>query len=516
MIPVLAPGPRLPAPFATKPYVPTLPLTPTANATGEVKFPDGFLLGAATAAAQIEGAAFEDGKEASIWDTFCRVPGAVYQGDTIDVACDHYHRMPQDVALMKELNLDAYRFSTSWARIQPGGRGFNAKGLDFYSRLVDELLANDILPWLTLYHWDLPQAIQDEGGWPARDTAYRFADYALAVHDKLGDRVRAWTTLNEPWCSSYLSYIGGIHAPGLMDRAQGVAAGHNLLLAHGLAAEAIKAADSGAVVGITVNLTHADPADPDSPADVAAAAKHDAFSNRAFIDPLMFGAYPQDVRDWLGDDLASVVKEGDLKIIATPIDVLGVNYYSGSCIGATPQQMGAGFNRPDGQRLDFEVNPRRIAAPTPDPTGYYHHARDLPVTAMGWEVQAEGLTRLLKRLHDDYTGPRGTALYVTENGGAWFEEPATDGVVDDTATRLDYYDQHLRAVVDAIDQGVDVRGYFAWSLMDNFEWGHGYSKRFGIVHVDFDTQVRTPKASARWFAEVARTKTIPRRWQVVE
>ncbi|MCL1869616.1 MAG: family 1 glycosylhydrolase [Promicromonosporaceae bacterium] len=507
-------GARRPAPGSTLPYTPSTPLSPTPNATGKVAFPDGFLWGAATAAFQIEGAAWEDGRTDSIWDAFARVPGAVVGGHDGAVACDHYRRYREDVALMKSLNLGTYRFSTSWARVRPDGGAPNPQGLAFYDRLVDELLAADILPWVTLYHWDLPQAIEEAGGWPARDTAYKFADYAMTVHEALHDRVRVWTTLNEPWCSSFLSYTGGQHAPGRMSRADGVAAGHHLLLGHGLAAAAIHEVDPTAIVGLTVNLTVADPADPANPDDVAAAVKHDGMFNRFFIDPVLRGEYPADVRGWVAPyGFDDVVKDGDLEIISTPIDALGVNYYNGSCIAASPQELveDSATDRPDGVRDDESATVRHTEPPTPAPEGIYHHTRGLPRTAMGWEVQPEGLTRLLTRLHDDYTGPRGIALYVTENGAAYDDEPDATGFVDDTADRLAYIDGHLRAVKDAIDAGADVRGYFAWSLMDNFEWALGYTKRFGIVRTDYETQERTVKASGRWYGEVARTGVVPDR-----
>ncbi|WP_425956265.1 glycoside hydrolase family 1 protein [Xylanimonas sp. McL0601] len=513
-MPIVVPGTgaRRPAPGSTVPFVPSTPLSPTPNATADVAFPEGFLWGAATAAFQIEGAAWTDGRTDSIWDAFARVPGAVAGGADGAVACDHYHRYRDDVALMKSLNLGTYRFSTSWARVRPDGGAPNPKGLAFYDRLVDELLAADILPWVTLYHWDMPQAVEEAGGWPVRDTAYKFADYAMTVHDALHDRVRVWTTLNEPWCSSFLSYTGGEHAPGRMSRRDGVAAAHHLLLGHGLAAAAIQEVDPTAVVGLTVNLTVPDPADPANPDDVAAAAKHDGMFNRMFIDPVLRGEYPADVREWVAPyGLDDVVEDGDLQIISTPIDALGVNYYNGSCIAASPQAVvdEAMNNRPDGVRDDADAHRRETLPPTPAPEGIYHHSRGLPRTAMGWEVQPEGLTRLLTRLHRDYTGPRGIALYVTENGAAFDDEPDATGFVDDTADRLAYIDGHLRAVKDAIDAGADVRGYFAWSLLDNFEWAHGYSKRFGIVRTDYETQERVVKASGRWYGEVARTGVVP-------
>ncbi|MCL1900328.1 MAG: family 1 glycosylhydrolase [Promicromonosporaceae bacterium] len=511
-LPIPGPSSRRPALAHCPPFTPSAPLPPTGNATGEVAFPGNFLWGAATAAFQIEGAAWEDGRKDSIWDAFCRVPGAVAGGDDGAVACDHYHRYREDVALMRSLNLGAYRFSTSWARVCPDGGAPNPKGLDFYSRLVDELLGADILPWVTLYHWDLPQALEERGGWPSRDTAYRFADYAMAVHDALADRVRVWTTLNEPWCSSYLSYTGGEHAPGRMSRSDGVAAAHHLLLAHGLAAEAIKEVDPQASVGITLNFTVADPADPSRPEDVAAAAKQDGLFNRNFLDPLMCGKYPDDVRAWLAPyGLDELVKPGDLAIISTPIDVLGVNYYNGACVGGSPQPVTDATlnNRPDGVRDDADAGVRPTLPPSPSPEDIFWYARDLPRTAMGWEVQPEGLTRLLTRLHDDYTGPRDVALYVTENGAAYEDRADADGMVDDTADRLAFFDAHLRAVRDAIDAGADVRGYFAWSLLDNFEWAHGYRKRFGIVRTDYETLTRTPKASGRWYGQVAGSGVVP-------
>jgi beta-glucosidase len=482
-------------------------LAPTENAYKEVQFPAGFLWGAATAAQQIEGAAHEDGRGDSIWDAFCRVPGAIADATNADVACDHYHRMRQDVALLRSMNLRGYRFSTSWARIMPDGKQINKKGLDFYSRLVDELLNNEIIPFLTLYHWDLPQALQDKGGWPNRDTAHRFLDYSMIVHEALADRVRSWTTVNEPWCASYLSYISGEHAPGHHSRSEGIAAAHHLLLGHGLVAEAIKAEDPSAVVGIALNLWPFDAADPENPDDVAAAIKKDGTDNRAFLDPVFLGVYPEDIREWYGRDLEKVVREGDLEIISTPIDLLGLNYYNGSGIkGADPLTTpGPAENAPF---LD-KSGRHWTQGPSPAPEGIGYISRGLPTTGMGWEVQPEGLTRLLMRLEKDYTGPRGVGIYITENGAAYDDLPDRNGFVDDSTTRLWYIDQHLRALKDAIDAGVDVRGYFAWSLMDTFEWAWGYSKRFGIVYTDFDTQARIPKASGRWYTEVARENALP-------
>ncbi|MEU4381659.1 GH1 family beta-glucosidase [Micromonospora echinofusca] len=450
-------------------------------------FPPGFLWGAATAAYQIEGAAAEGGRTPSIWDTFSHTPGRVVEGHTGDVACDHYHRMGADVALMAELGLKSYRFSVSWPRVQPGGTGpANAEGLDFYRRLVDELLGHGIEPWLTLYHWDLPQPLEDAGGWPARDTAARFADYATLVADALGDRVRYWTTLNEPWCSAFLGYGSGVHAPGRSDGADAVRAGHHLMLGHGLAVQALRAARPSAEVGVTVNLYPVTPAS-DAPADVDAARRIDGLANRFFLDPLLRGSYPAD----LMADLAGVtdfghVRDGDLATISTPLDVVGVNYYSRHVVAAPVP--------------DAEPEPYwRAPSCWPGSEDVRFVTRGVPVTDMNWEIDAPGLVETLRRVHEEYTD---LPLYVTENGSAFVDE-VVDGRVDDV-DRLAYFDAHLRAAHEAIEAGVPLRGYFAWSLMDNFEWAWGYTKRFGMVHVDYDTQVRIPKSSARWYAEVIR------------
>lgn len=462
-------------------------------------FPADFLFGAATAAYQIEGATHEDGRKDSIWDVFSRLPGAVVNGDTGDVACDHYHRYRDDVELMSGLQLQAYRFSTSWSRVRPDGGAVNAKGIDFYSRLVDELLGKGILPWLTLYHWDLPQALEDKGGWANRDTAYRFLDYALSVHDALGDRVTSWTTLNEPWCASFLSYIGGEHAPGRQDPAAGLAAGHHLLLAHGLAVDALRQRDPDLRLGITLNLTVADPVDPTDAGDLDAARRIDGQFNRFFLDPIFRGQYPADVlQDVAGLGLEQVIQPGDLKLISTPIDALGVNYYHGEAVSARPLGPAMSTAAPS-------ERPKRSPFPAAD--GVHWHLRDLPLTAMEWEVQPEGLTRLLKRIHDEYTAAPGVALSVTENGAAYNDVVAPDGSVHDIE-RVEFLEAHLRAILDAIDLGVPVHGYFYWSLMDNFEWAWGYDKRFGIVRVDYETQERTPKDSAIAYTRVITGRTL--------
>ena len=461
-------------------------------------FPADFLFGVATAAYQIEGAAHQDGRTDSIWDAFCRVPGAVVRGENGDVACDHYYRYPDDVKLMADLGIQTYRFSTSWARVKPDNGSVNKKGLAFYSKLVDELLEQGIKPWLTLYHWDLPQALEEKGGWTNRDTSYHFVEYAATVHDVLGDRIDAWTTLNEPWCSAFLGYIGGIHAPGRQDPSAGLAAAHHLMLAHGLAIQELRRRDDSLDLGITLNLTVADPVDPGDDADRDAARRLDGQSNRVFLDPIFRGEYPQDVlADVAGLGLDDVVRPGDLEIISSPIDVLGVNYYHGDAVSG----------RPDPDAVSPAPTGRAVRSPLPAAETVHVHSRGLPRTAMDWEVQPDGLTRLLRRLHAEYTGPTDTAMWVTENGAAYDDAVSEDGSIHDPE-RVGFLDAHLGAVLDAIDAGVDVRGYFYWSLMDNFEWAEGYDKRFGLVRVDYDTQERTPKDSALEYQRVIAARAL--------
>ncbi|MFI6071750.1 GH1 family beta-glucosidase [Actinoplanes sp. NPDC051343] len=417
-------------------------------------FPPGFHFGVSTASYQIEGAAGEDGRGPSIWDTFAHTPGRTRNGDTGDVACDHYHRYAEDITLMSGLGVDAYRFSVAWPRIQPEGSGpAQAKGLDFYDRLVDALGERGIAALPTLFHWDLPQALEDRGGWLSRETALRFGDYAALVADRLGDRVRRWITLNEPVVHMAQGYAFGDHAPG---HALGLAAlpvAHHQLLAHGLAAQALEN------VMITNNMT---PVIADDP---VAGTAYDAFHNRLFTDPVLLGSYPAFLADALGD----VIRDGDLDIISTPLHALGVNYYNPTRVGAP--------SSPDAP-LPFETLP----------------VEGVPTTAFGWPVVPSGLYDLLTGLRDTY-GDRLPPIYVTENGCS------TDDVLDDRF-RIDYLDGHLRAVHRAITDGVDVRGYFVWSLLDNFEWAEGYSQRFGLVRVDFETQQRTPRASYHWLRGV--------------
>jgi len=462
-------------------------------------FPTDFVFGAATAAFQIEGAHHLDGRTDSIWDAFCRVPGAVINGDDGSVACDHYHRYADDVALMAELGIQSYRFSTSWARIRPDGGPVNPAGLDFYSRLVDELLEHGILPWLTLYHWDLPQAIEEQGGWRNRDTAYRFRDYALDVHARLGDRVPVWTTLNEPWCTAFVGHIAGAHAPGMQDPAAGLAAMHHVLLGHGLAVQALRSAQSNLTLGLTLNLTVAVPVDPSRSEDIDAARRIDGQFNRIFLDPIFRGDYPADVlADVAGLGLEQVVQPGDLATISTPIDVLGVNYYQGQAVSDLPPDQPLGTEAP---------TDRPVRSPFPAADGIYSHPQGLPTTAMGWEIQPDGLRDLLIRVHAEYADPAGVDLYVTENGVAFDDQAAPDGSVSDP-DRTAFIAAHLNAVLDAIEAGVPLRGYFYWSLMDNFEWAWGYAKRFGIVRVDYETQQRTVKESGRAYAQIIADRSL--------
>ena len=459
---------------------------------GEVQFPAGFTWGVATASYQIEGGAREGGRGVSIWDTFSHTPGRVFNGDTGDVACDHFHRYREDVALIRDLGVNAYRFSFGWSRLQPEGTGpLNPAGVDFYDRLLDELLAAGIRPFVTLYHWDLPQALEDAGGWPARDTAHRFADYATAAHARFADRISDWTTLNEPWVSAFVGYAAGVHAPGRTEPAAAVQAAHHLLLGHGLATTAMRAARPDLRYGIALNLYPVDAASS-ADVDVNAARRVDGQQNRMFLDPLLLGRYPRDILA----DLAPIVgldhiHAGDEATIHAPLDFLGVNYYFRQTVrgprpGETPPA--------SGRRLAW-VGAEDIV---PVDTGRER-------TQMGWEVDPDGLRELLLRLATEYGSP---VLYVTENGAAFEDEMTPDGAVHDPR-RTAYLDGHFRAAVEAIEAGANLKGYFVWSFMDNFEWGHGFSKRFGIVHVDYPTQTRTIKDSGHWFTGVARSNRVP-------
>jgi beta-glucosidase len=434
-------------------------------------YPPGFKFGAATAAYQIEGAWDEDGRGPSIWDTFCRVPGAVINGDTGDVACDHYHRWRDDLDLLAAMKIESYRFSISWPRVQPDGRGeLNKRGVRFYRRLVEGLLERGIEPVATLYHWDLPQALQDTGGWASRETTERFADYAAAMAAELGDVVAQWITHNEPWVVAFLGHAEGRKAPGLRDWPTALRVSHHLLVSHGLAVQALRAGTpAGTPVGITLNLH---PQRPVSPADVAAARIADGYANRWFLDPVLRGSYPEDMVEVFARSFGppDSVRPGDLELTSQPIDFLGINYYF----------------------------PHRVAAdPTAAPLGVRHADPVGPLTTMGWEQDPSGLHEILTRVRRDY-GP--FPIYITENGAAFDDGNVIDGYVDDPA-RVEYLEGHLAAMAHAIADGVDVRRYFAWSFLDNFEWEHGYDQRFGLVHVDYETQRRVPKRSGLWYRD---------------
>ncbi|MBW4436765.1 MAG: beta-glucosidase [Pleurocapsa minor GSE-CHR-MK-17-07R] len=436
-----------------------------------MKFPDGFLWGSATSSYQIEGAVATDGRLPSIWDTFSHTPGRVLNGDTGDIANRHYELFRDDVAMMADLGLQAYRFSIAWPRVFPQGVGpLNEKGLAFYDSLVDALLEKNIEPMITLYHWDLPQALQETGGWQSRDTVHAFADYAALIAETLGDRVKHIATHNEPWCVGFLGHWMGEHAPGERGNLKAaLQVIHHVLLSHGLAVQAMRAIRPEADLGIVLNHTWSHAAS-DSEADIQAAHRHDGFFNRWFLDPLFRGEYPADMLALYGDD-APVVQAGDLDNISTPIDFLGVNYYT-----------------------------RSVVADSLKPPLLLNHLRgEGPRTAMDWEVYAPGLCNILTRIHQDYH-PK--ALYVTENGAAYDDVlDATTGGVHDP-DRIEYLRQHLEAAKCAIDNGAPLKGYFVWSLMDNFEWAWGFDKRFGIVYVDYASQKRVLKDSALWFREL--------------
>ncbi|RZU34648.1 beta-glucosidase [Streptomyces sp. BK022] len=435
--------------------------------------PDDFRWGTATSAYQIEGAVAEDGRSPSIWDTFSHTPGKIDGDDNGDIACDHYHRWRDDLGLMRRLGVDMYRLSVAWPRVMPGGDGpVNAKGLAFYDELTDALLEAGITPSVTLYHWDLPQVLQDRGGWPERDTAEHFAAYASAVAERLGDRVTHWATLNEPLCSAWIGHLEGKMAPGLTDLTAAVRASYHLLLGHGLATQAIRAAAPGAEVGIVTNLSTVHAA-TDRPEDVAAAHRQDGHVNRWWLDPVHGRGFPADMVEVYGVELPE--KPGDLETIAAPLDWLGLNYYM----------------------------PAHVADDPDGPAPYTRSVRreGVPRTGMDWEIDASGIETLLLRLTEEYGARR---IYVTENGSSFPDRVGPDGTVDDPERRA-YLESHLAACASAAAKGAPLAGYFAWSLMDNFEWAYGYDKRFGLFHVDYATQARTIKASGRRYAEIIDT-----------
>jgi beta-glucosidase len=433
-----------------------------------LQFPGDFVWGAATASYQVEGASNEDGRGESVWDRFCATPGKVRNGDTGAIACDFYHRYRDDIGLMRELGIDAFRFSVAWPRILPEGRGaVNGKGLDFYDRLVDELLGSGIEPFVTLFHWDTPQVLEDEGGWPARATVDAFAEYVEAVAGRLGDRVKHWITHNEPWVVAWIGYGWGHHAPGRTSDADALATAHHLLLSHGRAVEILRNLSRGSQVGITLNLDHPY-AVSDAPDDVAAARWVDGMHNRWFLDPIFRGAYPSDILEAFASSMPAI-EDGDMSTIAAPIDFLGVNNYTSPVVGA-----------------DANGGRSRIL-----------RREDVDRTDMGWEVVPDGLYDMLVRVHRDYEP---SAIYVTENGAAFADVRGHDGSVLDPE-RQAYLTDYVAAAGRAIADGVPLRGYFAWSLLDNFEWAWGYWKRFGLVYIDYATLERVPKGSFYWYRD---------------
>lgn len=437
------------------------------------KFPRDFVWGTATSSYQIEGAVNEDGRTPSIWDTFSKTEGKTYKGHTGDVACDHYHRYKEDVEILKEIGVKAYRFSIAWPRIFPEEGKYNPKGMDFYKKLIDELQKRDIVPAATIYHWDLPQWAYDKGGgWLNRESIKWYVEYATKLFEELGDAIPLWITHNEPWCASILSYGIGEHAPGHKNYREALIAAHHILLSHGEAVKAFREMNiKGSKIGITLNLTPAYPAS-EKEEDKLAAQYADGFANRWFLDPIFKGNYPEDMMELYSKIIGEFdfIKEGDLETISVPIDFLGVNYYTRSIVKYNEDSMLKAENVPGpGKR-----------------------------TEMGWEISPESLYDLLKRLDREYTK---LPMYITENGAAFKDEVTEDGRVHDDE-RIEYIKEHLKAAAKFIEEGGNLKGYFVWSLMDNFEWAHGYSKRFGIVYVDYETQKRILKDSALWYKEV--------------
>lgn len=447
------------------------PASAPSRALRRAEFPADFRWGCSTSAYQIEGATTADGRAESIWDRFCSVPGHIRDGSSGATACDHYHRWEDDLDLAAQLGLNAYRFSIAWPRVLPDGK-INSRGLDFYSRLIDGMLARGLEPWATLYHWDLPQRLQERGGWSNRDTVDEFIEFTDAISRRLGDRVRNWITHNEPWCTAFLGCYEGKHAPGLRSWRTALQACHHVLLSHGRAVPVLRANVRDARVGIALSLHPSASASTDA-ADIAAMRRYDGLRNRWFLDPLYDRGYPADIWALCGAD-APRIESDDLAAIATPTDFLGVNYYFPETIAHAP---GEG-----------PLAARVIATPGAE------------FTDLGWEVSPQGLRELLERLQREYAPPE---IYITENGASYEDSPAPDGAIAD-AQRRHYLQRHLVAVHEARSHGVPVKGYFAWTLMDNFEWAEGYTRRFGLVHVDFATQKRRLKQSGAWYRDFLR------------
>lgn len=448
-----------------------------------MSFPVGFLWGAATSSYQIEGAANEDGRGPSIWDVFSKTPGNVANGDTGDIANDHYHRFPQDIAVMKEIGLQGYRFSFAWPRMFPNGDGAREeRGFAFYDRLIDGLLAAGIEPLATLYHWDLPQALQDKGGWVNREIVDRFTDYSTSVVERFGDRVKKFSPINEPWVVAWLGYGTGIHAPGIKDRASAFAAAHHTVMAHAASTRAMRAVRSDIFTGPVLNQANYVPDDTNDPEQSRAADILDAVQNRFWMDAFMKGQYPEILMKEFGKELEAVVKDGDLKFASVKNDFIGINYYCDSRVGSPVEGVKTGYTVSGLLGLSIDESPRG------------------PLTEMGWPLTPDGLRNLLVRWHSEY-GAQCPHIYITENGAAYGDGPDASGRIKDDQ-RIEYLSTHLKAVSQAISEGCPIKGYYQWSLMDNFEWALGYDKRFGIVHVDFETQKRIIKDSGWWYKTV--------------
>lgn len=446
----------------------------------QYKFPKDFIWGAATASYQIEGAWDEDGKGESVWDRFTHRPYRINHGDTGDIACDHYHHMPEDVKMMSDLGLDSYRFSISWPRILPQGKGkVEPRGLAFYDRLVDELLEAGISPMATLNHWDFPQALQDLGGWINRDSVSWFTEYARIVFEKLGDRVSYWATHNEPYVVAFLGYAEGNFAPGIASFPQALQATHHLLLSHGQTAQLYRQLNLKGQIGIVLNLATFEPK-TDDPADIAAAGRMEALLNRTYLDPIFKGAYPAGLLDWIGD-MAPEIQDGDMPLISQPIDFLGVNFYFGQIVSHSPHNL-----------LKLRTEP--------------YSEPGWGKTLKGWGICPSKMTELLLHIKENYSN---LPVYITENGTALGENPDENGYINDKG-RINYLRAHFIAAHEAIQKGVNLHGYYVWSLMDNFEWSEGYEPRFGLIHVDFDDpeRKRTPKASFTWYQDVIKNNTV--------
>ena len=453
------------------------------------QFPHNFLWGAATAAYQVEGAASEDGRGLSIWDTFSHTPGKTDNGDTGDVACDMYHRYPADVALMKGLGIKAFRLSISWSRLFPNGDEVREeRGFAFYDNLINELLSQGITPYITLYHWDLPQSLEDKGGWRSRETVAAFGKYAAAVAEHFGDRVKHFAPINEPWCVAWLGHGLGVHAPGISDRPTAFKVAHHTVIAHATAVNAMRAVRSDLKIGPVLNQANYPADDPSDPNQAHASAILDAVQNRWWMDAIFYGKYPQILVDEFGEEFLDAILPGDMELAQTKNDWLGINYYFDTRVGASDSAKTVEFDNSAFLGLTIDSTPKG------------------DLTDMGWPITPEGLTNMLVRWQKEF-GNRLPQIFITENGCAYPDGPDATGKINDLR-RISYLDKHLNALLDAIGQGVNLGGYFQWSLLDNFEWSLGYQKRFGIVFVDYESQKRTPKESAYWYSNVIKDNSL--------